>query len=494
MGLINMVRGRRRQPPPQPTERARGIAPPRAGLFAETLSYDAVLLILAAAYLVAAVHALLHRSPADGLPVPPAGAPFGFRQLARLGWGGLMAVLAALPLSSWALAKWREPLAVGWERVSRFVSRRSGAVLVSAGFVLLFFLLRNQALNPDGSVLGLKFAREIPLRGYHATHDEILELFVHSRFWFYTHHWFGWSVELSYQVLSCLAGGVFAFFLLRFAGVACPGNPLGLFLLTISGGFMQLYFGDVENYTLTGALIMLYLYASARHLRGDLSVAVPSVILGVAISFHLLAGWLLPSLAYLYVRQLRRRRFRGPALGALSIAAIWATVLLGFHFHGLPLRELVTTSHVSAYGGHPDQVLAAPSARYLWDQVNLLLLLFPGALFAVPLLVSRRVDRDPLPMHLLIATCSLLAFQAVWKAQLGVYNDWNLFANVAVPFSLLVWTNVLRERLSDRRKAILVAFFLLSAFHSYAWIISNHTAVPVRWLRTASGFLAVPLR
>ena len=37
-----------------------------------------------------------------------------------------------------------------------------------------------------------------------------------------------------------------------------------------------------------------------------------------------------------------------------------------------------------------------------------------------------------------------------WKAQLGVYNDWNLFAMAAVPISLLVWRNVFRVDRSGR--------------------------------------------
>ena len=61
-----------------------------------------------------------------------------------------------------------------------------------------------------------------------------------------------------------------------------------------------------------------------------------------------------------------------------------------------------------------------------------------------------------------------------WKAQLGVYNDWNLFAMAAVPISLLVWRNVFRVVGESRVPWPIVATIALFFAHSYSWVIGNH--------------------
>ena len=68
-----------------------------------------------------------------------------------------------------------------------------------------------------------------------------------------------------------------------------------------------------------------------------------------------------------------------------------------------------------------------------------------------------------------------------WKAQLGVYNDWNLFAMAAVPISLLVWRNVfsvigaepraVADRGDDRR--VLRAFVLVGDRQSLVIAVTN---------------------
>src|SRR5581483_10894729 len=81
-------------------------------------------------------------------------------------------------------------------------------VVIAAGAYLVFFTLQTHFLNPDGRMFAYRF-RDIPAtNGFFATHDELLELYVHSRFWYYTHAWWGWDVPQSYRPLSCGAGAI----------------------------------------------------------------------------------------------------------------------------------------------------------------------------------------------------------------------------------------------------------------------------------------------
>src|SRR5262249_53861182 len=116
------------------------------------------------------------------------------------------------------------------------------ALAIGAGIV--FFVLQTHFLNADGKMFAWRF-RDIPAtNGAFITHEELLELYVHSRVWYYTHLWWGWDVPRSYRPVSCAAGAVFVWLLLRFARrqdrwfavIFVPGM--------LSGAYMQLFFGE----------------------------------------------------------------------------------------------------------------------------------------------------------------------------------------------------------------------------------------------------------
>jgi hypothetical protein len=350
--------------------------------------------------------------------------------------------------------------------------------LVAGAFVALFWLFRSQFLNPDGRLLTVKIPRDVPLRGAHVKHDEMLELYLHSRFWYYTNGRLGWSVVKSYQVLSVLAGGAAVFLLLVLSRLLQPRHSLTLFCLIISGGFMQLFFGDVENYTLMSALVVLYLLLAHFFLNGKVSLVIPSAALAVAICFHAGAGWLLPSLLYLYVRALRRRHYGAVAAALATSVFIVVGTLAAFHFSGLlPIRGLLS-SHMLGDGRGFAGMLAPLSLEYYWQLLNLLFLLFPSILVFVPLIAYGRMDRSPWGVFLCIAAASMLVYMAVWRAGLGVYYDWNLFAPGIIPLALLCFHNLLRNEKLAHARLIWLGVLALSMLHSYSWIISNHSFQP----------------
>lgn len=353
---------------------------------------------------------------------------------------------------------------------------RAGTVKVLALALLavgVFFALRSNFVNTDGLALAQKFAHDVPRRGAHVTHDEMWELFVHSRFWEYTHDLLGWSVKRSYQVLSSLAGGVFVLLALAYCRVLSPRLPGRLFLLAVAAGYMQLFFGDVENYTLTVALITGYLLASAQFLEGRVSVVLPSFLLAVALTFHLLAGFLLPSLLYLYLVAWGRGQRRGTVAAALLFGAVVAATLAYFHFAGLPIRRLWYHSHAFGHGGNIGRMLAVPKLPFILRKASLLTLLAPSWLLLVPLALFRRIALDPLNVHLIFSVAGMGLLVFGWRSQIGIYQDWNLFAAAAIPVTFLAWRNVLAVPALGRHRAVslLGALFFV---HSYAWVVGNH--------------------
>ena len=405
-------------------------------------------------------------------PSYPRGLLFGFAQLHVLGERAPLA-LAVVALAGALLFTWR-PRAVSRATPTencevRPVVRIGLTVLA----VLIFLLLRSNSPNPDGVSYVEKFERDVPLHGAHVTHDEMWEFYLHSRFWFYTNAGFGWSVERSYQVLSCLAGGVFVFLLLTYCPRLLPRSPLLAALFCVAGGYVQLFFGDVENYTLTTAWLMGYFLASALFLEGKRSVLLPSLVLAAAMSFHLLAGFLLPSLAYLWLVAWRRGWRRPVFYSFVGLALTVGGTALFLHFHGLPLDE-IWSSHALAHGGNYASVLVRPSVRYYWRMLNLAFLLVPVWVLVPLLLLRGRSWWDSTAIHLLVGSLGMLILVLGWRAALGIYNDWNLFAPAALPVSLLAWRGVLRDgELQSWRSPVRLMGWVFFV-HSYAWVILNH--------------------
>ncbi len=400
---------------------------------------------------------------------------FGLAQLGRPGASPALAALLVAAALAAAQRGWPEGYARGLARAEwlLFDSRWRGAA-AAALVGLACFGLDNHFLNPDGLALEEKFATDVLLQGAHVTHDELWELYVHSRAWANFHAWWGWSVNLTYRVLSSAAGAVFVFLLLRLARAWQPGRPLATVAVVLAGGWVQLFFGDVENYTLTAPWLLGYCFAAFLHLERRLPLVVPAALLATATMFHLLGGFLWPSLAWLGWRALRGRRWRELATAVLAFFALIVGTLAFFDRHGLPLRRLYYGSHAMGHGGNMAQMLVDPSVAYYRQIVTLLLLLAPALTLLGPLVLFRRLPRTPFNIFLGVACAGLALLVFGWNSAIGVYNDWNLFSNAMLPPLLLVAAGLGQVPAERVRPALRLGLFGLFWAHSLAWVLANH--------------------
>ncbi|MCJ7623564.1 MAG: hypothetical protein MUO76_08660 [Anaerolineaceae bacterium] len=132
---------------------------------------------------------------------------------------------------------WKQTSILGFVKKFNAIifSRSIYLVLIAVLATIIFFALRNNFMNGDALGFYEKFLRDVPSKGAHVTHDEMWDLYIHSRFWFLTNQRFNWGIELSYQVLSCLAGGVFIYFLLKYCYLLNKDFAVVLFALVASG-------------------------------------------------------------------------------------------------------------------------------------------------------------------------------------------------------------------------------------------------------------------
>lgn len=429
---------------------------------------------------------------------------FGVDQWAFLGrtWPLLFlaaAVAAGIGIARHPEAGRRVAVALGRAADHRGV-RLAVAVLTTA----VCWVASTRQENLDGSLLQQKIAAAVPRTGAFVTHDEMLELYLHSRLWAVAHAWWGWDVAQTYRLTSCLAGGAAALLAVglarRFPPVRRPLVVAGLF----AGGWVLVFFGDVENYTLTNLVALGYLAAGLRFLDRDRARLWPvaGLFAGAAL-FHLEALVLGPSLLVLARTAWRRGRVADTVGGLALVPAVLAAALVWFDAHGLPIGDLAH-SQISADGGDWSRYLARPDPGYLWQQLQLLLLLAPTVALLPAWLAARRPGAGapcpgpgarrpageasgptaPAPARsahtpfLAAASAGGLLLLFVWRAQLGLVGDWNLYALVAQPLGLLVLGGLATAPRLRGSAPWITAMVVLSATHTASWIVENHHLPP----------------
>lgn len=370
--------------------------------------------------------------------------------------------------------------------------RLAVSVAVASIAAVIFFLFRSGFVNIDGTSYRWMIPDVVAGR-FTASVDEMLERQVHAWLWQLTHGLWGWSVRLTYQVTSAVAGALFLLVLWPLSRRLAPGAPRLFALLVLGGGYLQLFFGEVEHYSLVAVAILGYIYLAVRHLNGEVSLVAPTMALALAMSFHMLAGFLAPSLVFLYARAMRRGALTPIVLATLAAALVLIVTVV---IVDLPLAALYQGSagtramRLLVGAALPGDAFGEGAAslesnwaflawdEYHWNQYNVLALLFPAHLAFLLLVAAGRVRLDCINAFLLAAALGMMFFHFNYKALLPVAHDWNLFANAAIPLVLLTWRCFLGASSLAGRTMIVTGWLAVSWLSTLAWVLLNHRHEP----------------
>ncbi|OGO20380.1 MAG: hypothetical protein A2Z14_05145 [Chloroflexi bacterium RBG_16_48_8] len=242
----------------------------------------------------------------------------------------------------------------------------------------------------------------------------------------------------------------------------------------LSGGYIQLFFGDVENYTLVSVLKLLYLFLAYLFIENRIELWVPGLALSIALGFHLLAGWLIPSLIYLFILAWKKKDRKGVLFGFLGFVAPLVLLLTYFHWNGLPTNDMLYRSHALGVMRHLERYLNPLQGSHYSSLFNLIFLLLPAIILVPMLVINRRIGSDPFTHFLLLAASFMLAFVLLWRMQLSVYEDWNLVAPAMIPLSTLIAFSYANMPEKFKKELILIVFGLTATLHTSMWIVSNH--------------------
>ncbi|MFC1525239.1 tetratricopeptide repeat protein [Candidatus Latescibacterota bacterium] len=301
---------------------------------------------------------------------------------------------------------------------------------------------------------------------------------------------FGSSAETTYRTYSYISGVLYLLLSLPLARILGRSRLERMTVLAflLTPGFLPLFFGYVENYSMLFPGILLYLLVALQTLRRRLPLWVAAGLLGVLIPLHLALVTLAPSLLALAIQKTDWRmvsgssgpaRWKAPlsnlaCLTATPIAVVVILMLIDCH----PLTYMEGTGGpflLPVFGG-PDftRPYGIFSSSHLLDVFNQYLLVAPAALIVLLLLRRDGRPRDLDRTFLLTATLFPVLFSLVANPAIGAFRDWDVLAFAALPFTL--WAAVALIRQSRDGASLFHAGPLVcgaAALHTLVWIGLN---------------------
>jgi tetratricopeptide (TPR) repeat protein len=279
---------------------------------------------------------------------------------------------------------------------------------------------------------------------------------------------------LSYQIASIAAGILFLI-----AVAVCAGflfertRDRILFTLGLStGGYMLLFFGYVENYSLFVFSVTVYSLTGLLVVKGKISRWFILPPLGLAIFFHVLGVTLIPSTIYLLLVNSKP----GNVIARLSLKTKLVMGAIGVVAASLVFYYYYTTDYFLRFAIVPlfenrftVEGYTMFSLKHIVDYLNLLILLLPGlpiviaALFFLPV---RRIFKQREYRYLFILLASTLGAAFIFDPKLGMPRDWDLFSFAGVPLVMFFYHLILHYRHRVRKNLQLTIMLISFGFLS----------------------------
>jgi tetratricopeptide (TPR) repeat protein len=285
------------------------------------------------------------------------------------------------------------------------------------------------------------------------------------------------SALLSFQIISIAAGMMFLILaVLTARSLFDRTRDRFLFVAgTASGGYMLLFFGYVEYYSMFVMSVAAFSLIGLLIVKGKLNRWIIVPVLGLATFFHVLGLTLAASAVYVLMvnsgigkrlSQLSRKtKVLSVILAAVMAAAVFSyyyRTSYFFQFAFVPLIEnRFTADSYTLF-----------SVKHLLDFLNLLMLLLPALPFffvALLFLPIKSLTRRREYRFLGVLLLSVLAAAFIFDPKMGMPRDWDLFSFAGIPLALSFYFVILdnRERISAYVEigilSIVLGIFSLSA-------------------------------
>jgi tetratricopeptide (TPR) repeat protein len=339
---------------------------------------------------------------------------------------------------------------------------------------------------------------------------EPLESFLHLQAFHLAKSLFNLDAESLYAILSCLAGSIFVFLSFLFADLLVHTHFLGkeksqlkipskagkilVFLILISLGSIQLFFGYVEHYTFLFLSVFGFLFLSLAFLkrspkdpaqtgvrldasREEMKLIFPLLSFALALLFHVSALYLLPSVFFLFWVTNEKSKFYKTKRLLLGIFAVFflAIFFLAYKKYGWSIPPLFVPLIHDRYSGPGYTLFSLP---HLSDFLNQQLLISPvGLILILAFLICKKwkalfINRTS--QFLLIVALSQLLFNFLIDPALGASRDWDMLSMVGLGYTIL-GLYLLLKFMKDKIKFeyLIIILVVTSLYSTIPWIALN---------------------
>ncbi|MCH7948634.1 MAG: hypothetical protein IIC66_12640, partial [candidate division Zixibacteria bacterium] len=287
---------------------------------------------------------------------------------------------------------------------------------------------------------------------------------------------------LSFQIVSILSG-IVLLGILSFMSRHIFENRVDSFFFTLglaSSGFMLLYFGYVEYYSLFVLSVAIYTLGGLLIVSGQLNKWFIVPLLICPIFFHVLGVTLIPSSLFIL---LAGTKFYDLIL-KLTNRTKWIMILVGTVLFMTTFVYFYTSNYSFRFAVLPvlpDRFTVEGytlfSINHVIDFLNLLLLLVPGLLIflvLLPNLYSKgNLSQKPY-QYLVILMFSTLGAVFLIDPRLGMPRDWDLLSFSGIPLAAFVYYSILNNRQLVRRYMIVSVIIVVGFFSLLPRAVRQH--------------------
>ncbi|HXV12935.1 MAG TPA: tetratricopeptide repeat protein [Candidatus Krumholzibacteria bacterium] len=255
-----------------------------------------------------------------------------------------------------------------------------------------------------------------------------------------------------------------------------------VWLTVVAQGYVQLFFGYIENYSFYAVGVVAYLWLALRHLRGAAPLLFPALALILCFALHLSSLVLGASFVVLAACALAHRESRLRALRDLGVAiAICFAVVFAFSRVREGYNPLMTLlGMVKTAFAHESSRAYMFSSQHYRDFFNEQLLIGPLGMFlflpaAAAAVRAKDARRHPAAWFVLVAGLGfLVACWLIGDSNLGYARDWDLLSHSGLVFTTASLVLLLLPRV---RHTVVVSALVCAAatslYHTTPWIAVN---------------------
>jgi tetratricopeptide (TPR) repeat protein len=305
------------------------------------------------------------------------------------------------------------------------------------------------------------------------------------------------DIKSAFEIVSSVCGGFFIAVVLIFVR-GLDGSKLWklfIFILLITSGTNQLFFGHVEDYTIIYLTIVLFLMLGWMLFTGKKTLTLMLITFVIGSRIHLEMLLLLPALIFatIYTLQFNRpaikhwllpaRIFLVVSISLVCVAFAYFFYFEAYRYNGTDAHEVLRKIFLPIYNHLPSpHSYTLLSLSHFSDFIQELLLTVSPVAFLILIMgvifIKRINWREPQTIFFELASFYFLVLNFTVNPALSMPRDWDFLSQAAIPILFLAVT--LSQKLfkdvlgnSHQRKIVGVGLALGIFSFSFFYINSN---------------------